>query len=205
VYAEKAEGGDGLMGLPSMLSLLLLAGAPSISTAFTCFGGYRLTVQQPRLEMGLRTLVKSKASSVKRRVKSVFKWGQVTERTDAQLKNGIAGFYDESSPIWLDVWGEHMHHGYYPYPGYDDKKAQVAMIDRSVAWAYGKDFFDAAPNSMVDVGCGVGGSSRHLSRKFGCSATGISLSPLQVFTSPTYLSYCPTAVTSIPTLWFSSG
>jgi tocopherol O-methyltransferase len=32
---------------------------------------------------------------------------------------------------------------------------------------------------MVDIGCGVGGSSRHISRKFGCSAQGITLSPVQ--------------------------
>ena len=33
------------------------------------------------------------------------------QRTDKQLKDGIAKFYDESSQVWLDVWGEHMHHG----------------------------------------------------------------------------------------------
>ena len=32
---------------------------------------------------------------------------------------------------------------------------------------------------MIDVGCGIGGSSRHISRKFGCSARGITLSPKQ--------------------------
>lgn len=33
--------------------------------------------------------------------------------------------------------------------------------------------------SMVDVGCGIGGSSRHIARKFGCSSRGITLSPYQ--------------------------
>jgi tocopherol O-methyltransferase len=32
---------------------------------------------------------------------------------------------------------------------------------------------------MVDVGCGIGGSSRHISRMFGCTAQGITLSPVQ--------------------------
>jgi hypothetical protein len=27
------------------------------------------------------------------------------------LKEGIAGFYDESSAMWETMWGEHMHHG----------------------------------------------------------------------------------------------
>ena len=33
---------------------------------------------------------------------------------------------------------------------------------------------------MVDVGCGIGGSSRHIAKKFGCKAEGITLSPVQV-------------------------
>ena len=32
---------------------------------------------------------------------------------------------------------------------------------------------------MVDVGCGIGGSSRHIARKFGTRACGITLSPKQ--------------------------
>lgn len=35
---------------------------------------------------------------------------------------------------------------------------------------------------MVDVGCGIGGSSRHIAKKFGCRAEGITLSPVQVLT-----------------------
>lgn len=27
------------------------------------------------------------------------------------LKKGIATFYDESSGLWEEMWGEHMHHG----------------------------------------------------------------------------------------------
>ena len=35
---------------------------------------------------------------------------------------------------------------------------------------------------MVDVRCGIGGSSRHIAKKFGCKAEGITLSPVQVLT-----------------------
>ena len=87
-------------------------------------------------------------------------------RSDDELKKGIAKFYDESSGIWLDVWGEHMHHGYYPTPDYKDHKlAQIDMIDRTLDWAYCEE--KPAPKSIVDVGCGVGGSSRHIVKKFG--------------------------------------
>lgn len=31
------------------------------------------------------------------------------ERSRDELKIGIAGFYDRSSKLWEEVWGEHMH------------------------------------------------------------------------------------------------
>ena len=102
-------------------------------------------------------------------------------RTTAELKDGIANFYDESSGVWLDVWGEHMHHGYYPHKNYKNHSAaQLDMIDRSLAFAYGDD--EALPRSVVDIGCGVGGSSRHIARKYSSikKARGISLSPYQI-------------------------
>lgn len=88
-----------------------------------------------------------------------------------------------------------MHHGYYPTPDYKDHKAaQVDMIDRSLEWAYGgtdsrstnqeatKSAL-AKVRSFVDVGCGVGGSSRHIYQRYmprGATGAGISLSPYQV-------------------------
>lgn len=48
------------------------------------------------------------------------------------------------------------------------------MIDEVLKWA---DATEA--KKMVDVGCGIGGSSRHISRKFGCTANGVTLSPYQ--------------------------
>ena len=74
-----------------------------------------------------------------------------------------------------------MHHGYYPHRSYKNHSAaQLDMIDRSLAFAYGDD--EAFPDSVVDIGCGVGGSSRHITRKYGSikKARGISLSPYQI-------------------------
>ncbi|KAL3161706.1 hypothetical protein ABBQ38_008805 [Trebouxia sp. C0009 RCD-2024] len=92
------------------------------------------------------------------------------------LNEGIAKFYDESSGLWESMWGEHMHHGYYPKdgPSKSNLEAQIDMIDESLRWAG----IDQA-TEMVDVGCGIGGSSRHIAKKFGCRAEGITLSPVQ--------------------------
>jgi len=97
---------------------------------------------------------------------------------DKELNEGIGSFYDESSGLWENMWGEHMHHGYYPDGKVTKthKEHQIDMIDHSLDWA-GVD--GSKVKSMVDVGCGIGGSSRHIARKWGCSARGITLSPVQ--------------------------
>lgn len=97
------------------------------------------------------------------------------ERSKEDLKIGIAGFYDRSSQLWEEVWGEHMHHGYYiPADRTDHVQAQIDLIDEVLKWAE----VDKA-TSAVDVGCGIGGSSRHIAKKFGCTTQGITLSPYQ--------------------------
>jgi len=100
-------------------------------------------------------------------------------RSREALKVGIAGFYDASSGVWERVWGEHMHHGYYGPTGgerKDHQQAQVDMCDETLAWA-GVDSSPAA--HVLDVGCGIGGSSRHIARKYGGTGVGITLSPVQ--------------------------
>ena len=99
-------------------------------------------------------------------------------RAKASLNEGIASFYDESSGLWEEQWGEHMHHGYYPegLDRDDHARAQVDMIDEALKWA---EVDGSKIRAMLDVGCGIGGSSRHIARTFGCDAEGITLSPVQ--------------------------
>lgn len=101
------------------------------------------------------------------------------ERTDEDLKDGIAFFYDRSSKLWEDVWGEHMHHGYYiPEDRTDHVQAQIDLIDEVLKWSGVDD--GEPPKRVVDVGCGIGGSSRHIVRKYeGSTAQGLTLSPYQ--------------------------
>ena len=53
------------------------------------------------------------------------------------LNKGIAGFYDESSALWESMWGEHMHHGYYPRNAQpkSNQQAQIDMIEEILKWA----------------------------------------------------------------------
>ena len=96
------------------------------------------------------------------------------------LYRDIREFYDASSGLWESIWGEHMHHGYYGKNGnykLDRREAQIELIEELLLWADCNA--DNPPQNIIDVGCGIGGSTLHLAEKFGSSATGITLSPVQ--------------------------
>jgi len=93
------------------------------------------------------------------------------------LNQRIQQFYDRSSNLWEEIWGEHMHHGYYGADGSEKKErrqAQIDLNDEVLRWA---DI--TAAQEILDVGCGIGGSSLYLAERFGATATGITLSPVQ--------------------------
>ncbi|WP_017655774.1 methyltransferase domain-containing protein [Fortiea contorta] len=93
------------------------------------------------------------------------------------LYQQIQQFYDASSGLWEQIWGEHMHHGYYGPNGtykVDRRQAQIDLIEELLRWAG----VESAEN-ILDVGCGIGGSSLYLAEKFDARATGITLSPVQ--------------------------
>lgn len=100
------------------------------------------------------------------------------------LKNQIQQFYDASSGLWEQVWGEHMHHGYYGSTGKEKKdrrQAQIDLIEEFLNWA-GVKQVGANPGDspqILDVGCGIGGSSIYLAQKFEANVVGITLSPVQ--------------------------
>ncbi len=65
-------------------------------------------------------------------------------------------------------WGEHIHLGYYTeaeraqgYKKKDFKQAKLDFVDEMLRWSGA-----AAPARILDVGCGIGGTSRHLAATF---------------------------------------
>jgi tocopherol O-methyltransferase len=100
--------------------------------------------------------------------------------TDAALTGRIRRLYDDTTRGWLDVWGDHLHHGYYGRRG-DERKnrrqAQVDMIEALLAWGEGPR--TGAVRRILDAGCGVGGSARHLADALGAEVDGLTLSPVQ--------------------------
>ncbi len=95
-----------------------------------------------------------------------------------ELYQQIRIFYDASSKLWEQVWGEHMHHGYYGRGGnykIERREAQIDLIEELLFWAGVSN----SSKNILDVGCGIGGSTLYLADKFDANAKGITLSPVQ--------------------------
>lgn len=94
-----------------------------------------------------------------------------------KLYQNIRQFYDASSALWEETWGEHMHHGYYGPSGMEKRdhcRAQIDLIEEMLRWGE-----VSQAKSILDVGCGIGGSSLYLAEKFNAKVAGITLSPVQ--------------------------
>lgn len=101
----------------------------------------------------------------------------MTSTQGSSLNDRIRYFYDSSTPIWLDTWGEHMHHGHYGNAGAapkDHRQAQLDLIEELLHWGQ----IEKA-GIIFDAGCGVGGSARILAKKFDAQVLGMTLSPVQ--------------------------
>lgn len=97
------------------------------------------------------------------------------------LEKEIKDFYDASSSLWESIWGEHMHHGYYGRSGthkVSRRQAQINIIEELLRWG-GFNDRKMPLQSILDVGCGIGGSTLYLAEKFNATATGVTLSPEQ--------------------------
>lgn len=99
-----------------------------------------------------------------------------------QSADSVANSYDQ----WTDdgilefYWGEHIHLGHYGSPPRRKNflKAKYDFVHEMVTWGE----LDQCPagTTLLDVGCGFGGSSRVLAKEYGFSVTGVTISPKQV-------------------------
>jgi len=90
-------------------------------------------------------------------------------------KQRIRDLYDRTSPYYQSLWGAHIHHGYW-ISGEETKETAQNQLIEHVARAAGL----GPGRKILDVGCGFGGSSIYLAKKYGAEATGITISPIQV-------------------------
>lgn len=86
----------------------------------------------------------------------------------------VAAHYDNLDRFYLDIWGEHIHHGLWR-TGTESASAATHQLIAEVA-RHG----DIRPGHTVcDVGCGYGGTARVLVRDYGARVTGLTISAAQ--------------------------
>jgi MPBQ/MSBQ methyltransferase len=96
--------------------------------------------------------------------------------------DSVATSYDEwtEDGILEFYWGEHIHLGHYGSPrqkkGFIQSK--IDFVHEMARWGG----LDKLPRgtTLLDVGCGIGGSSRILAADYGFNVTGVTISPQQV-------------------------
>jgi len=87
----------------------------------------------------------------------------------------IGDFWNKTSKGWQTIWGPHIHHGYFETNHETPVEAQENLIKKLVAMLQ-----ISSQDEILDVGCGLGGSSLYLVKRYGARVTGITLSQKQV-------------------------
>ncbi len=99
-----------------------------------------------------------------------------------QSSDSVANSYDQwtEDGILEFYWGEHIHLGHYGSPPRrkDFLAAKYDFVHEMVRWG-GLDKLPPG-TTVLDVGCGIGGSSRILAKDYGFEVTGVTISPQQV-------------------------
>ena len=91
-------------------------------------------------------------------------------------KQVIRGHYDLATLAYRLLWGKHIHHGLWA-------DAACRESPRHAQLNLTKTLLEEAEiqlgEHVLDVGCGMGGSSIYLADKLDCQITGVTISPFQ--------------------------
>tara|TARA_B100000700_G_scaffold158435_1_gene175682 strand:- start:7590 stop:8516 length:927 start_codon:yes stop_codon:yes gene_type:complete len=96
--------------------------------------------------------------------------------------NSVSASYDSwtNDRLLENLWGEHIHLGFYEKPKLkkDFRKAKIDFVHELVHWSGLNNL--PKGSRILDVGCGIGGSSRILAHDYGFNVIGISISQEQI-------------------------
>lgn len=91
-----------------------------------------------------------------------------------QSTAAVAAHYDELDGFYREVWGEHVHHGYWVTGRESALEAVEALVDRLA------ERLQLAPGHLAcDIGCGYGATAQRLAERHGLNVTGVTVSAAQ--------------------------
>jgi len=96
------------------------------------------------------------------------------EPREVQTAAAVAAHYDELDPFYREIWGRHVHHGYWATGRETPERAVEALVDL-LAERLGL----AQGQRACDVGCGYGATAVYLAERHGVLVTGVTISPVQ--------------------------
>jgi tocopherol O-methyltransferase len=91
-----------------------------------------------------------------------------------QTAEAVAMHYDELDSFYREIWGEHVHHGYWETGRETAADAADALVDLVA------DRLRLAPGQLVcDIGCGYGATAERLAARHRVEVTGVTVSAAQ--------------------------
>ncbi len=97
----------------------------------------------------------------------------ITPKID-QTSGAVALHYNELDAFYREIWGDHVHHGYWRTGKETRAEAADALADLVA------ERLDLKPGlSACDIGCGYGETARRLSARYAISLEGVTISERQ--------------------------
>ena len=92
----------------------------------------------------------------------------------SQPSAAVALHYNELDPFYREIWGHHLHHGYWR-TGNETSAEAAEALSELVA-----ERLDLKPGlSVCDIGCGYGETARLFSSRYGVALEGVTISESQ--------------------------
>lgn len=100
--------------------------------------------------------------------------GSADDQLTAPSVETIARHYDSLDYFYRDIWGEHIHHGFW-LTGRESPTWAVEQMSRRAL-----ERLELAPDkNLADIGCGYGGTARIAAAVYGANVIGYTISSAQ--------------------------
>jgi tocopherol O-methyltransferase len=91
-----------------------------------------------------------------------------------QSTAAVAAHYDELDRFYREIWGDHVHHGYWDSGRETAPQAAEALVDQLA-----RRLELSAGQAVCDIGCGYGATAQILAERFDVHVTGLTVSGVQ--------------------------